>query len=76
MQATKEFAMTIEALTEVPASSRICGSCEETKDLTEFYKDGTDPEGIVRYRRDCKECYKITRMQSAKAKAKAKGGKR
>ncbi len=47
---------------------RVCGTCNELKPLTEFYKDGKDTEGNYRYRRDCKECYKNTRMQEAAMK--------
>lgn len=47
---------------------RVCGSCEELKPLSEFYKDGKDNHGNVKYRRDCKECYKVTRMREANMK--------
>lgn len=50
---------------------RICGTCGKTKPVAEFYKDGKDNKGNVRYRRDCKDCYKRTRYQEAKMK----GGK-
>ena len=43
---------------------RICGTCGERKPVEEFYKDGKDSKGKPRYRRDCKDCYKITRMKS------------
>ena len=43
-------------------TERVCGTCGELKAVTEFYKDGKDPTGKIRYRRDCKECYKHTRM--------------
>ena len=41
---------------------RICGTCGAKKPLDAFYKDGKDRHGKMRYRRDCKECYKKTRM--------------
>ena len=47
---------------------RVCGTCNELKPLAEFYKDGKDAEGNDRYRRDCKECYKNTRLQEAAVK--------
>lgn len=47
---------------------RICGTCGQLKDFKEFYKDGKDSHGNVRYRRDCKECYKRTRMLESKNK--------
>lgn len=47
---------------------RVCSSCEESKPVSEFYKDGTNSEGEPRYRRDCKECYRVTRLKSRQAK--------
>jgi hypothetical protein len=47
---------------------RTCGTCGETKPLSEFYKDGKDKEGNVKYRRDCKECYRITRLRARQMK--------
>lgn len=41
---------------------RVCGSCGILKPVTEFYKDGKDRNGKIKYRRDCKECYKHTRI--------------
>ena len=52
---------------------RVCGTCGELKPLSEFYKDGKDSNGIRRYRRDCKECYKQTRFQEAKRREKRRG---
>lgn len=52
---------------------RTCGTCGKTKELNQFYKDGKDSHGRVRYRRDCKDCYKRTRM--LEANMKKKGGK-
>lgn len=51
---------------------RICGSCNESKPLKDFYKDGKDTHGKVRYRRDCKDCYKKTRIVEAKMKGRTK----
>lgn len=52
---------------------RVCGICCELKPLEDFYKDGKDSNGKVKYRRDCKDCYKRTRM--LEANMKKKGGK-
>jgi len=52
---------------------RTCGTCGKLKELDQFYKDGKDSHGKVRYRRDCKDCYKRTRM--LEANMKKKGGK-
>lgn len=45
---------------------RVCSSCGELKPVEEFYKDGKDHYGNVRYRRDCKCCYKNQRYLEAK----------
>lgn len=48
---------------------RTCGTCLVDKEaVTEFYKDGKDSSGNDRYRRDCKECYRVTRLSSRRAK--------
>ena len=47
---------------------RVCGSCGELKPVEAFYKDGKDRYGKVRYRRDCRECYKKQRILEAKQK--------
>ena len=47
---------------------RVCGTCGELKPLSEFYKDGVNKNGQVKYRRDCKDCYKKTRIYSARKK--------
>lgn len=41
---------------------RVCGSCGELKPVEAFYKDGKYPDGRIRYRRDCRDCYKKTRI--------------
>jgi len=51
---------------------RVCGTCGLLKPNEEFYKDGKDSNGNIKYRRDCKVCYKKTRMQERKLK-KRKG---
>lgn len=49
---------------------RVCGCCGERKPVECFYKDGKDHNGKVRYRRDCRDCYKQTRMMEARRKQK------
>jgi hypothetical protein len=50
------------------ATHRVCGSCGELKPVEAFYKDGKDSHGNPKYRRDCRECYKRTRVYEAKMK--------
>lgn len=50
---------------------RVCGICEESKPFDQFYRDGKDSYGNIKYRRDCKECYKRARFKEQKRK----GGK-
>lgn len=42
---------------------RVCGTCGKLKPIEEFYKDGKDKHGKPKYRRDCKDCYKATRIR-------------
>lgn len=49
---------------------RVCGTCRKLKPVIEFYKDGKDSKGKIRYRRDCKSCYKKTRVFESGAKKK------
>ena len=56
---------------EVPPEKpgyRVCGNCNTEKPVEEFYKDGTDSKGNPKYRRDCKPCYRVTRLSSRKKK--------
>jgi hypothetical protein len=48
---------------------RTCGTCGP-QPIDAFYKDGTDSSGNVKYRRDCKDCYRITRLRSRRGKKK------
>ena len=50
----------------------ICGTCGELKPLKDFYKDGKAKDGSIKYRRDCKECYKQTRIYEARLKERSK----
>lgn len=48
---------------------RVCGTCGKLKPVEDFYKDGHDKKtGKPKYRRDCKECYKATRIREAELK--------
>ena len=52
------------------STHRVCGTCGMLKPVEAFYKDGHDSNGNTRYRRDCKECYKVQRILEAKMKEK------
>lgn len=58
------------------ATHRVCGCCGELKPVENFYKDGKDNQGNVRYRRDCKDCYKVTRVHEEAMKHATKKRKR
>ena len=47
---------------------RFCGTCGKLKPVEDFYKDGKDKNGKPKYRRDCKDCYKATRIREDKMK--------
>lgn len=49
---------------------RICSTCEELKTVDNFYKDGHNSAGEPKYRRDCKDCYRVTRLKSRRGKRK------
>jgi hypothetical protein len=51
---------------------RVCGTCNELKPVEDFYKDGKDNHGNIKYRRDCKECYKVTRIRESEMKGRKK----
>lgn len=51
---------------------RVCGTCGESKPVELFYRDGKDHNGKIRYRRDCKDCYKKTRLSEV-ARRKSHG---
>jgi hypothetical protein len=69
--------MTVEELFEdnfvEPDSDteRTCGTCGKHKPFSEFYKDGFDRHGKPKFRRDCKECYRIQRLHDRNLKKKA-----
>lgn len=71
--------MTLEDMlvsVEDTETHRVCGTCGCTKPLSEFYKDGKHKNGKPRYRRDCKDCYKVTRLQEAEMKRTKRRNKR
>lgn len=43
---------------------RMCSSCNEELTLDKFYSDGTNKDGEKKYRRDCKDCYRTTRLKT------------
>lgn len=47
---------------------RTCSVCFEPKEFSEFYKDGKNKDGTAKLRRDCKDCYRKTRLRTRKAK--------
>lgn len=58
------------------ATHRVCGCCGELKPVEDFYKDGKDSHGIIRYRRDCKWCYKTARVKEEARKHASKTRRR
>ena len=56
-------------------TERYCPECKQMKPYTEFYKDGKSSTGEVRYRRDCKECYKAKRKEAKAARRRAAAAK-
>ena len=65
----KEFADSFVFLADSDTEThRTCGICEELKPNSDFYKDGTYRDGTVKYRRDCKQCYKKSRIMEKKNK--------
>ena len=65
------------AIATVAADSethRTCGTCEKRLSFADFYKDGTDSKGEPKYRRDCKLCYRKTRLSERRAKRNRKPG--
>lgn len=55
-------------------NKRVCGTCGQLKPLCDFYRDGKDSKGNIKYRRDCKDCYKRTRLIESKMKDSNKKG--
>lgn len=51
---------------------RTCGTCGERKAHNMFYRDGNNKDGSPKFRRDCKDCYRKTRMSERKVKRNVK----
>jgi 5-methylcytosine-specific restriction endonuclease McrA len=49
---------------DISDSERRCVFCGEVKSLTDFPKNGTNPDGTTAYRLDCKVCYNIRRKEN------------
>jgi hypothetical protein len=49
-------------------TTRECGICRKELPRTEFYSDGKNSDGSKKLRRDCKECYRITRLKTRRNK--------
>jgi hypothetical protein len=45
----------------------MCVVCERELPTSSFYKDGVR-KGVQRYRRDCKDCFRKTRLSERRAK--------
>ena len=54
---------TVVTLTDTE-TTRECGVCRQILPRTEFYSDGNNSDGSKKLRRDCKECYRITRLKT------------
>ena len=63
------------SIPEDTETERYCPECEQMKPFDEFYRDGKTPAGEVRYRRDCKDCYKVKRKEAKAAKRRAAAAK-
>ena len=61
---------TFQPTTIIPDTdkTRTCGTCEKPLGIDKFYKDGTDKDGNPKYRRDCKDCYRRTRLTERRNK--------
>jgi hypothetical protein len=49
-------------------TTRTCSICLKPLEYSQFYSDGKDQNGAKRYRRDCKECYRVARLRTRIAK--------
>ena len=67
IQEVKHMPIPFEYISDYDTDTeRVCGTCGELKPLTAFYKDGKYSNGKDRYRRDCKDCYKMRRFKEFK----------
>lgn len=51
--------------------TRTCGNCQKSLPTTSFYRDGSS-KGVIKYRRDCKDCYRKSRLMGRRAKKRRK----
>ena len=51
---------------------KTCTVCGNQLELASFYKDGKNSKGEIKYRGECKDCYRITRLQSRRMKRNEK----
>ena len=49
---------------DIGDSERRCVFCGEVKSITDFPKNGRNPDGTTAYRLDCKVCYNIRRKEN------------
>lgn len=49
---------------DIGDSERRCVFCGEVKSITDFPKNGCNPDGTTAYRLDCKVCYNIRRKEN------------
>lgn len=47
---------------------RHCLTCNRNLSVSDFYLDGKNSKGEPKYRRDCKDCYRRTRLSERAAK--------
>ena len=57
-------------------SERRCVFCGEVKSITDFPKNGRNPDGTTAYRLDCKVCYNIRRKETKKRHSDFIGGQK
>ena len=49
-------------------TAKVCTFCGELKSISMFAKNGTNADGSIKYRDDCKVCYNIRRRENAAKK--------
>lgn len=47
---------------------RLCSFCGQLKPITDFSRNGKNPDGTARYRLDCRVCYNIRRKENKLSK--------
>lgn len=58
----------VELFNSAKPGYRVCSVCLKEKPLSAFYSDGTNKAGEKKYRRNCKECYKVSREKAKEVK--------